>query len=166
MIRTDLWLIVITSIIICYSTMTFAEEPPTPIEVANTVSNLWMASAFRDLAYYITNLYATYSNYVPAILAASFHDVIYQGKLGEATNKLNRVQALVRSSPEAFSDIFKDMLSGLIDELSGEIALHAAMGTPPSEVESNASPSAVRSASDHLDRDIMILFFAPATNAP
>ena len=144
----------------------YAQEPPTPLEIANTISNYWTGSNFNALGSYITNLYASYSNYVPAILADSFYDVVYQGKLSEATNKLYRVQALVSSSPGSYSNLFKNMLSGLIDDVSEEITLHGSMGTTPSQLESNASPSAVRSASSRLDRDILILFSAPATNAP
>lgn len=42
-----------------------AQKPP-PAEVANTVSNLWISQDFTGLTAYVTNLYATSSNYVPA----------------------------------------------------------------------------------------------------
>lgn len=158
--------IILGQLVIAITGTLFAQEPPPPQEVANTISNYWMGSNFTSLGSYITNLYTSYSNYVPAILAGSFYDVVYQGKLSDATNKLYRVQALVTSSPTSFTDLFKDMLSGLIDDVSEEITLHGSMGTTPSQLEPNASPSAVRSASSRLDRDIIILFSAPATNAP
>ncbi len=143
-----------------------AQEPPVPQEIANAVSNYWILHDFTGLNTYVTNLYSTYSNYVPAILAASFHDIVYRGKFAEATNKLYRVQMLVESSPQSYSEDFKDTLLGLIDAVNEEFAIHLTMGTTPSQLESNASPASVRAASDRLDRDIMILFSAPATNAP
>lgn len=160
------FLMVAVCVLVLSRVPSYADDPPSPSEVANTVSNLWIGSDFNGLGSYITNLYASHSNYVPAILAASFYDVVYRGHLPEASNKLHRVQTLVSSSPGSFSDLFKDLLSGLSDDVSEEISLHASNGTTPSQLESNASPSAVRSASSHLDRDIMILFSAPATNAP
>lgn len=145
---------------------TYSDDPPTPIEVANTVSNLWINSDFGALTSYITNLYSAHSNYVPAILASSFHDVIFRGRLSDATNKLYRVQSLISAAPENYSDPFKDIFDGLNNDVSDELLLHVSMGTTQSQLESNASPSSVRNASSRLDRDIMILFYAPATNAP
>ena len=152
--------------LICGEIVTYADDPPVPVNIANTVSNLWISSDFGALASYITNLYTTHSNYVPAILAASFYDAVFQGRLAESSNKLYRIQSAISFSPESYDVLFKNMLSSLRDEVSGEISLHTDMGTTPSQLEANASPSSVRAVSDRLGRDIMILFCAPATNAP
>ncbi len=145
----------------------FAQEPPTPSEVANTVSNLWISQDFTGLNSYVTNLYASTSNYVPAILASVFHDSIYLGKLSQATSKLARVQGCVVSNPQGFTVEFKDFLSELASETKEEIDMHAARGRTPETVQSNASAQTVRSVwgTDSLPQ-INILFYAPATNAP
>ena len=143
-----------------------AQEPP-PSEVANTVSNLWMSQDFTGLNSYITNLYATASNYVPAILASVFHDSIYLGKLPQATNKLARVQGCVTNNPQGFTVEFKDLLGELQSETKREVELHDRMGTSPTALESNASPQTVRSTwGTTLLPQINILFYAPNTNAP
>lgn len=144
-----------------------AQEPPTPQEVANTVSNYWIGQNFTNLNSYITNLYVAQSNYVPAILASVFHDSTYLGKLSQATNKLARVQTCVTNNPQNFSAEFKDLLIELKSDIDGEIALHARKGRSPATVESNASPQTVRSTwGTTLLPEINILFYAPATNAP
>lgn len=143
-----------------------AQDPP-PLEVANTVSNLWISQDFTGLNTYITNLYASASNYVPAILASVFHDSIYLGKLSQAMNKLARVQDSVTNSHQGFTVEFKDLLSELQSETKREMDLHDRMGTSTSALESNASPQTVRNTwGTNLLPQIKILFFAPAINAP
>jgi len=154
-------------IVICPRTGLLANDPPTAQEVATTVSNLWIAQEFVELESYVTNLYATYSNYVPAILASVFHDSIYLGKLSSAANKLARVQAAVDRDPEGFTAEFKDFLTELISETQRESDMHTRMGTTPEALQSNASPQTVRSVwGTTLLPQINILFYAPATNAP
>ena len=144
-----------------------SQEPPTPLDVANNVSNLWIGQDFSGLNSYVTNLYSTHSNYVPAILAASFHDGIYLGKMSQATNKLARVQGCVSNNPQGFAVEFKDLLSELESEMKREIDLHARMGTSPQALAENASPQAVRSTwGAALLPQINILYYAPTTNAP
>jgi len=145
---------------------TFAEEPP-PGEVADAVSNLWITQDLTGLATYVTNLYASTPNYVPAILASVFHDSIYLGKLSEATNKLARVQACVDSDPDGFTVEFKDYLLELASETKEEIDMHEARGRSPEIVQQNASAQTVRDVwGTNLLPQINILFYAPATNTP
>ena len=154
------------AVLLCVCAKVPAQDPP-PSDVANTVSNLWISQDFSELNSYITNLYATSSNYVSAILASAFHDSIYLGKLSQATNKLARVQGCVTNNPQGFTVEFKDLLGELQSETKKEIDLHDRMGTSPAALESNASPQTVRSAwGTDLLPQINILFYAPATNAP
>jgi hypothetical protein len=156
-------------VILCFIAQTSlnAQEPPTPQEVANTVSNYWIGQDFTNLSSYVTNLYVTHSNYFPAILAASFHDYIFFGKLADATNKLNRVQQVVNSNPSNFPSEFKTLMEELTATMTWEIDLHSRKGRSPETVQSNASPQAVRSVSGAtLLPNINILFYTPATNAP
>ncbi|MGI6495053.1 MAG: hypothetical protein ACOX5G_03015 [Kiritimatiellia bacterium] len=144
-----------------------AQKPPEPIEVANSVSNLWMAQDFSGMSTYVSNLYNTCSNYVPAILAASFHDGVYLGKLSQAFDKLARVRGCVTNNPQSFTVEFRDLLGELQSETKREIDLHARMGTSPQALESNASPQTVRSLwGTELLPEINILYYAPATNVP
>jgi len=146
-------------------TTVFAAEP-SPETVANTTSSLWMQADFDGLNIFVTNLYQSHSNYVPAILAASFHDVIFRGQLNDASNKLSRVRGAVLSSPGSYSAAFKSILDGWWGDLLDELAAHESMGTSVSQLGSNASPSTVRSVSEVLGLDLQILFWAPATNIP
>lgn len=140
---------------------------PTPEEVANTVSNLWSSQEFDQLGSYITNLYASFTNYVPSLLAASFHDSTYLGMLSGSTAKLARVASAVNANTNDYTFEFRELLTELVDMTAREIALHARMGTSNAALQSNASPQAVYSAWDGLTLpQINILFYAPATNAP
>ena len=158
---------VITFAVLLFTTANLHAQEPPPSEVANTVSNLWISQDFTVLNSYVTNLYASASNYVPAILASVFHDSIYLGKLSQATNKLARVQGGVTNNPQGFTVEFKDLLGELQSETKREVELHARMGTSPAALESNASPQTVRSTwGTTLLPQINILFYAPGTNAP
>ncbi len=144
-----------------------AQEPPTPLEVANSVSNLWIGQNFSGMNTYVTNLYNTYSNYMPAILAASFHDGVYLGKMSQAFDKLARVQGCVTNNPQNFTIEFRDLLNELRSELRREIDLHDRMGTSPQALEANASPQTIRSLwGAELLPEIFILYYTPATNVP
>lgn len=149
------------------STNTMAQEPPKPSEVANSVSNLWIGQDFSGMSTYVTNLYNTCSNYVPAILTASFYDGVYLGRLSQAFDKLARVTGCVTNNPQGFSIEFRDLLGELQSELKREIDLHNRMGTTPQALASNASPQTVRSLwGAKLLPELYILYYAPATNAP
>ena len=139
---------------------------PSPETVANTTSNLWMQADFDGLSLFVTNLYQEYSNYVPAILAASFQDVVFCGRLDDASNKLHRVRDAVAANPGDYSSAFISVLEGWWGDLLGEMAAHESMGTTAAQLGSNAAPVAVRGLSDVLGLDIQILFWAPATNVP
>ena len=148
-------------------TTIMAQEPPTPLEVANSVSNLWIGQNFSGMNTYVTNLYNTYSNYMPAILAASFHDGVYLGKMSQAFDKLARVQGCVTNNPQNFTIEFRDLLNELRSELRREIDLHDRMGTSPQALEANASPQTIRSLwGAELLPEIFILYYTPATNVP
>jgi len=145
----------------------FAQKPPPPFEVANTVSNLWIRQDFSGLNSYVTNLYAIASHYVPAILASVFHDSVYLGKLALASNKLACVIGCVTNNPQGFTFEFKDLLFELQSETIDEMDLHYRMGTSPETLQSNASPRMIRSAwGTNLLPHIHLLFYAPNTNAP
>lgn len=144
-----------------------AQELPSPQEVANTISNYWINQSFTNMSSYVTSLYASYSNYLPAILSASFHDYIFLGKLADATNKLYRVQQAVDSNPSNFPSDFKVAMDELNTTMKWEINLHSRKGRSPEMVQSNASPQAVRNATGAtLLPNINILFYTPATNVP
>jgi len=145
----------------------WAQNPPEPLEIANTVSNLWIGQNFSGMNTYVTNLYNTYSNYMPAILAASFHDGVYLGKMSQAFDKLARVQGCVTNNPQNFTIEFRDLLDELRSELRREIDLHDRMGTSPQALEANASPQTIRSLwGAELLPEIFILYYTPATNVP
>ena len=142
----------------------FAEEPPSPADVANTASNLWMSSNLTGLAEYTTNLYASYPNYVPAIILSAFHDGIFKGDLSAMTTKQYRVQEFVNFAPSNYTEEFTDLLAELRSETDREINLHRKMGISESQLRSNASPAAVRAVGDIMPPHIFLLYYSPATN--
>ncbi len=144
----------------------FADEPPSPVDVANTASNLWMSSNLTGLAEYTTNLYASYPYYVPAILLSSFHEGIFKGDLSAMTTKQYRVQEFVNFAPSNYTEEFTGLLAELRSEIDREINLHRKMGISESQLRSNASPAAVRAVGDIMPPEIFLLYYSPATNLP
>ena len=141
-----------------------ADDPPSPVVVASTASNLWMSSNFTGLAEYTTNLYASYPDYVPAILLSSFYDGIFKGDLSATTSKLFLVQEFVNYAPNDYTEEFKGLLATARNDVDREIDLHRKMGTTESQLRSNASPAAVRAVGDIMPPEIFILYYSPATN--
>jgi hypothetical protein len=124
-----------------------------------------MQQEITQLDNYITNLYASHSTYVPAILAASFHDYIYLGDLSEATNKLFSVQRLVDSDADRFEEDFRQYLEGRLSILNELIVWHASQGRTSAMLQSNASPQLVRNTwGTTILPSILILQYAPSTN--
>lgn len=153
------------AILICLCIKTPAQTPP-PQDIAQTVSTLWLSQNFPELNSYITNLYASYPTYVPAILASAFHDCVFLGKLSCASDKFTRVQGGMNNQQDVTVE-FKDLLSELQSDTKREMKLHSRMGTSPTALEANASPQTVRIVwGTTLLPHINILFFAPAKNTP
>lgn len=121
-------------------------NPPTSSEVSSQVSSLWQSSQIAQLDVYITDLFTQNPNYVPAIVAASFHDAVFEGKLTSAKSKLESIKLDGASNPNKYTGEFLAAIDGLIIELEHEIAMHTRHGTSNAELESNASASDVRSA--------------------
>ena len=145
----------------------FATEPPSPVDVAYTASNLWISSNLTGFAEFSTNLYASYSNYVPAIILSSFHDGIFNGDLSTMAEKLDRVQEYVDYSPSNYTEAFTGLLAQDIYWLNEEINMHKKMGRSEAQVRSNASASTVRSVwAEWLPPPLPLLYYAPATNLP
>lgn len=142
-----------------------ANEPPSPQQIFTTVKNHWLKQEIAQLDTYIDNLYNGHSKYVPAILAASFRDHIYLGKLSAASSKLFTVLQLVNSDEDMFENNFKDLLSEQYSALVSEINMHARHETTPAMLESNADANTVRNTwGTTLLPGINLLFYAPATN--
>jgi hypothetical protein len=118
------------------------EHPPLPSEVANTVNSKWLARDFNDLDSYITNLYSSFPNYIPAILASSFHDFIYEGHLSDAMQKFNQVKQWVEQNPGVVSEDFISQMFVLEWMLQSEIDMYERYDVNESELQPD--PNAVR----------------------
>jgi hypothetical protein len=139
-------------------------QTPSPQDIAQTVSTLWLSQNFPELNSYIINLYASYPTYVPAVLASAFHDCVFLGKLSCALDKFTRVHGDMNNQQDVTVE-FKDLLSELQSETKREIKLHDRMGISPAALEANASPQTVRTVwGTKLPPHINILFYAPAKN--
>ena len=142
-----------------------AGETPSPQQIYNTVSNHWLEKEISQLDNYIENLYTTHPEYLPAILAASFRDYIYLGKLSDAKQKLLAVHQLVNSNEDNFETNFKNLLSQQISSLKSEIDMHARHNTTPEMLESNADAQVVRNTwGTKILPGMKLLLYAPETN--
>jgi hypothetical protein len=150
------------------SKQVIAQEQSQPLEIANTVSNLWVNNNFSNMTVYVNGLYIGYkTNYLPIVLVSAFHDSVFLGNLLSASNKLERVNQFVLTSPQSFTDEFKVYLRELIGEVKMEIDLYVKSGRTPEDVQGQASPQTVRSISqDILLPDISILYYTPAITLP
>jgi hypothetical protein len=121
-------------------------QTPTPAEISSQVSSYWQSSQIAQLDQYLTTLLSENSNYVPALVASSFHDAIFQGKLVSAKQKLQSIKSDADANAGKYNDEFITAVEGLIQELDHEIAMHARHGTTDATLESRASAMAVRNA--------------------
>lgn len=146
--------------VICMANVN-ADSPPQASEVFTNVRDKWVGNQINDLEVYIFQIYNDYPQYIPAILASSFHDSIFLGKLSTARAKLIAIKSDATSNPQKYSEDFTNALNSLIKELDYEIEMHVRHGTTNSQLEAGASVSAVRSAwgSDLLPQ-ILILEYA------
>lgn len=144
--------------------MSFAQAP-TPTQVSSQVSSLWQNNQITQLDQYITNLIDQNPNYVPAIVAASFQDAIFKGKLTSAKVRLDSIKTDSDANAGKYNDDFLSSLGGLIKELDYEIAMHARHGTSESALEAKASASAVRNAwGSNIPQQILILQISDAVS--
>lgn len=148
----------------------WAQNPPEPLEIANTVSNFWFGNNLSGLSAYATNLYSgAATNYLPAVLVSAFHDHLFAGKVLSASNKFARVQTYVSSYPQNFTDSFKGGLEIVAEMANEDIRMICSMGLNPVQVPStNISPQAVRddSGGHFMPPHIAVLYYAPAVTIP
>lgn len=151
-------------------TNNMAQNPPEPLEIANTVSNFWFGNNLSGLSAYATNLYSgAATNYLPAVLVSAFHDHLFAGKVLSASNKFARVQTYVSSYPQNFTDSFKGGLEIVAEMANEDIRMICSMGLNPVQVPStNISPQAVRddSGGHFMPPHIAVLYYAPAVTIP
>jgi hypothetical protein len=120
------------------------QSPPSPSEVSSVVNSKWLAGDFNDLDSYITGLYSSFPNYIPAILAASFHDAVYEGHLSDAMQKVNQVKQWVTQNPVGINEDFTFQLSMVEWGLQSEIDAYTRHNI--SEAQLQPDPNAVRDA--------------------
>jgi len=143
-----------------------AQMPPSPVEVANTVSNLWMKRDFTGMSFFVTNIYMTHSNYVPAIMAASFHDSYFNGDYAISHKKLLRVRDGATNWPSGYAHDFLDVLGGQIKRSEDSLRFFLKLGMSEDDHRRRANPNIIRNyyGDDKLPLPIYYLFWAPNTN--
>jgi hypothetical protein len=116
---------------------------------------------------YVTNLYSSASNYVPALVASVFYDSVFEGKLLTASNKIERIQNRIMQTPQSFSDDFKNDLTLIRQMVYQEIERRTKEGHNPENLKSFAFPQKVRDALGFfILPDISVLYYAPAVTLP
>jgi hypothetical protein len=143
-----------------------SQNPPQPLEIANTVSNLWFSNNLAGLSVYATGLYsAATTNYLPAIMVSMFHDRVFAGKLLTASNKIGRVASHIETTPQSFSDGFKHFISVLTDMTSRPVGRALAQGVNPDAIP--VTPQLLRdNMGDFMIPDIAVLYETPALSLP
>jgi len=141
-------------------------QNPTPLEIANTVSNFWFSNNLSGLSVYATNLYSgTATNYLPAIMVSIFHDRVFEGKLVTASNKLSKVQTKIGSIPGQFTDRFNYHFSIINSMTLRSINEISAQGLDPNGVA--PEPQLIKSdMGSFLIPDISILYDTPPVSLP
>jgi len=119
-------------------------SPPSPSGVSSMVNSKWQASEFSELETYITNLYSSFPDYIPAKLASIFHDVVYEGHLSDAMQKANQVKQWVEQNPEGISDDFNWWFEIIEFGIQSEIDVYTQKGI--SEEQLQPDPAEVKAA--------------------
>jgi len=84
----------------------YSKETPSPEVIANTISNYWMNSEFDSLKGYITNLYNSNTNYVPAIMSSIIYDRIVIYNEEGVKNKLNYLKQDLSKNSANYNDLY------------------------------------------------------------
>ena len=146
------------------SPATLADGPPPAPEVAATITNYWATSQFTQLEVYVTNLYASYTDYIPSKLAMSFYQYVFKGNITEAIAQVESVQKDLTENPSAYSNSFVVSINQTALVLSEDKALFLRMG---SLSQIDPSPSSTRNTwGDTLLPPLEALIRAPSRSIP
>ena len=139
-------IIIIITLVIFINPLSFAQnaEPPSPQQVYDDMLKLWKDYQFEELEQYINSLYDKYPNYIPAILAKSFYDYIYEGKLLLAQTKLISIKQYLepRLTPE-LQMFYDECLIREMKALEEEIKDHREHGRNPENLVPDIPPNEV-----------------------
>ncbi len=150
-------------IVFFLSVNALSAQAPTPTAISSQVTSYWQSSQITQLDQYLTTLISQNSNYVPALIASSFHDAIFKGKLASAKQKLESIKNDAAANAGKYNDEFISAVEGLIEELDHEIAMHSRRGTSDVTLEAKASALAVRNAwGSYIPPQILIIQIADA----
>jgi hypothetical protein len=143
-----------------------SQNPPQPLEIANTVSNLWFSNNLAGLSAYATSLYSgTATNYLPAIMVSMFHDRVFTGKPLTASNKIGRVASHIETTPQSFPDGFKHFVSVLTDMTNRPAGRALTQGINPDAIP--VTPQILRdNMGGFMIPDIAVLYEIPALSLP
>lgn len=137
-----------------------ADDPPSASNVAAVVTNLWAAEQYQALESYITNLYATSSNYIPAKLAMSFCEYVYQGNITSAIAHVEQIKENSQTHPSNYGTNFLLLINQLSYELNEDKEMFSRWG---SLSQITPSPSNTKAAwGADLPLPIEILLSAPS----
>ena len=136
-------------------------ERPTPQQIGTTVQEYWVSNQLTLLETYLTNLYASSSNFIPAIVAQVLYEGIYRNDPWNALAQVNRIVPSLDQT-NFCTPVFEDLLLEEKNELEEEIAFYLNHGKTRSQLTNAAAPSAVREVWTNFPlRGVLLI-----TNAP
>lgn len=160
------YLFVLVGILFCSASLT-AVERPSPEDFSDEIGQHWAQLEFEDLELRVDVVYAAHPDFIPAIIAKSFVDGVFSGKIYEARDKLVRVTQHVDEDPEDFEERFVIAVHAVLAMTEREINRQEEAGRTPEELEEDASAAAVREAfGPVLIPFLVALAYAPDAEIP
>ena len=161
-------LAVFMACMICFTgSVASAVERPSPEAFSEEIGLFWYEEKYEELEARVDEVYGAHPDFIPAIIAASFVDGVFLGRIYDSREKLILVKEHIDEDPEEFDHIFVLGVNALMEMADREIETQEAAGRTPEELEENASPAAVREAfGPALIPFVSVLAFAPDTEIP
>jgi hypothetical protein len=131
----------ISFVLLFYSRTVFAT--PSSQEIYDYIFNAWTNRNFTQIDQYISTLYNNNQSYIPAIIAKSFHDAVWEGDLLESLNKLNSIKIYMETNSLETDSFYNELTIDILN-LEREWNMHFEEGRTLNDLKANASPSAVR----------------------
>jgi hypothetical protein len=114
-------------------------NPPSPQIVGSQVAAYWTSNQLNAAESYITNLYANYPNYVPAILAKAAYEEIWKNN---PSNFLSGVRRVYEAN--VGNNYFKALISAEKNQSELLLKTYYEEGTSHNTLTNAADPQAVR----------------------
>lgn len=140
-------------------TCVFAQtSPPSPESIGATLSAYWASNQLAFAESYITNLYSSYSNYVPAIMTKAVYEKVWKNNPSNFLYEVTRV-----TDANVGSDYFKALVSSNRRQSDWLLQTYYSEGTSHAQLTNAASIQAIRNEIPEMPY-LSLITNAPAVN--